>query len=97
MGFLDELRRVMENEEAETVGGAFGGSNAKIRKQFSVANIRKWVLAQAPFGSATEIERVLQRASHTFGPKPVEHLINNLVRFSFLIELTKLDLGSTQM
>jgi hypothetical protein len=44
MAFEDDLRRLLEREEVETAGTAFGGKTEATRKSYSVASVRNWVV-----------------------------------------------------
>ena len=93
----DKLRLVMETEEIETVGDAFGGIVARLRPSYSVPKVRDWILAAAPFGGTSPIEQALRRAHTMFSKPALTIVVAGLVRFSFLIELTNLKVGSTKM
>ncbi len=97
MAFIDDLRTTLETEERETAGGAFGGSGRAVRKSYSVPRIRDWILAQAPFAGATEIERGIANLHGRLPKKHFKVFVASLIRFSFLIELTNLKVGSTKM
>jgi 5-methylcytosine-specific restriction endonuclease McrA len=97
MPFFTDLQELLEREEYETVGPAFGGTRPATRNSFSVATIRDWVLAQAPYAEATAIEVALNRASTSLDRRLFRLVVGNLIRFSFLIELTNLKVGSTKM
>ena len=97
MAFLDDLRQIFEKEETETVGSAFGGIATGPTKSYSVPKIRDRVLNSAPFNGVSPIERALRRARNTFTKPVFAIVVAGLVRFSFLIELTNLTVGSTKM
>lgn len=93
----DELRQVIANEEVETVGPAFGGTIAALRTSYSVTKIRDWIIEASPFSGTSPIEKALHRVRNTFTTPAFSTVIAGLVRFSFLIELTNLKVGSTKM
>jgi len=97
MAFLDDLRQLLETEEQETVGKAFGSTQPAIRKSYSVANIRNWVIRQDFSHGDSHAEQALVRASTIFPAGLFKVVVANLLRFSFLIELTNLKVGSTKM
>ena len=97
MAFLDDLRQILENEETETVGSAFGGMATGPRKIYSVPKVRDWILGRAPFNGVSPIEQALRKARDTFTKPVFTMVVAGLVRFSFLIELTNLTVGSTKM
>ena len=93
----DKLRQVIENEETETVGPAFGGTVPALRTSYSVTKIRDFILGAAPYAGTTPIEQALRRAHTMFSKPAFSTVVAGLVRFSFLIELTNLKVGSTKM
>lgn len=95
MSFAGELRELLEAEESGSVGTSFGGTGPS--RSFSVARIRNWLVEQAPRarGSATA-DLLRQLAARLPGPA-YANVVASLVRFSFLIELTDLKVGSTKM
>lgn len=97
MPFLDELRLRLEHEERITVGNAFGGTTSATKTSYSVTSIRDLVCGQSNFIGETSIERSLNRAKNTFITPIFKTIIANLIRASFLIELTNLTVGSTKM
>ena len=97
MAFVADLRSMLEAEERDTAGTAFGGSGRAVRKSYSVPRIRDWILAQAPFRGATEIEQVLADLRELLPKNKLKVLVGNLIRFSFVIELTNVRVGSTKM
>ena len=97
MSFSEDLKKLLEQEEIETVSNAFGGPKAAGRTQsYSVAKIRDWILEQQ-YTEETSIERILKAAQEELHSGIFKKIIGNLVRFSFLIELTNLTVGSTKM
>lgn len=97
MPFLDELREHLEIQERETVGSAFGGPAGGGRASYSVTSIRDWIITYIPFHGETPIEQSLRRANNIFQEHVFKIVVGNLVRFSFLIELTNITVGSTKM
>lgn len=95
MAFLDDLQRILEEEERATVGSSFGGSGKT--KSFSIARLRDALLEHAPFAGSSPTERALKRAFSTLDGPTFRLLVPALLRFSFLIELTNLTVGSTKM
>lgn len=93
----DELRQILETEETETVGTAFGGTANALRRSYSVPKIRDRILSVAPFEGKSPIEQALHRAHATFSRKTLSVVVASLIRFSFLIELTKPKVDSTKM
>lgn len=95
-----KLRELLELEERETVGTAFGGSTAASRSSYSVPRIRDflasahqsvWAVSRSP------LEQALVRMRSSISKPLLGILLASLVRFSFLIELTNLKIGSTKM
>jgi len=98
MAFLGELRTIWEHEEIATVGDAFGGVRGPDHKNYSMPKIRDWIFSQAPYsGAGQERERSLWDLSQHCPPDLTRGVVGSLVRFSFLIELTNLKVGSTKM
>jgi len=97
MAFLDELRDLFERQERETVGNAFGGPSVTARSNYSITSIRDLILGFAPFNGTSEPERALRRAGGLFPRRTLSLVVANLVRFSYLIELTNITVGSTKM
>ena len=92
-----ELQQLLEAEELETVGAAFGGTAPRLRTSYSVPTIRDWVIAGWPYEGASPIAMALSRGHNMFSKEEFSAIIASLVRFSFLIELTNLSVGSTKM
>jgi hypothetical protein len=97
MSFITELRKKFETEEKATVGNAFGATRKKIRDKYSIPTIRDWVLSQQPFGGKTPIEISLKQAASKLSKPVLKIVVGNLIRFSFLIELTNLKVGSVKI
>lgn len=96
MVFEDDLRDRLEREEAETVGKAFGGATDTARGIYSVPTIRDWIVSTA-VPASTPLTIAIQRARSSLPRRFFKHMIGCLVRYSFLIELTNLKVGSTKM
>ena len=92
-----ELRQLLETEEHETVGPAFGGTAPRLRTSYSVPTIRDSILAGWPYEEASPIALALLRCHSMFSGEDFSAIIASLVRYSFLIELTNLKVGSTKM
>ncbi|MBW1667006.1 MAG: hypothetical protein JRJ66_02915 [Deltaproteobacteria bacterium] len=97
MPFLDELKVHLETQERETVGSAFGAPGGARRTSYSITTIRDWILGHIPFQGQTPIEQCLRRADNAFPRRVLRIVVGNLIRFSFLIELTNITIGSTKM
>ncbi len=97
MPFLYGLKQVLEKEEEDTVGKAFGANRVAIKKNYSIKNIHDWIIKQNFNQGQSPAEHALARAYRIFQRSTLKIIIANLIRFSFLIELTKKDLGSTKM
>lgn len=98
MPFTEDLKQLLETEEINTVSDAFGGSKTTGRTlSFSVSKIRDWILQQVPYSGDSEIESILNDAQNLMSNKLFRIVLASNVRFSFLIELTNLALGSTKM
>lgn len=95
MSFEYELQQLLEAEEGRTVGVSFGG--AGVSRPFSTASIRNWLVERSPYDHSSGTAGLLrQLASHL--PRPTfTSVVGSLIRFSFLIELTDLKVGSTKM
>ncbi|MBE0436540.1 MAG: hypothetical protein IBX56_12125, partial [Methylomicrobium sp.] len=97
MTIEDMLKEILEQEEIATVSNAFGGHKAQGKtKSYSVAKIRDWLLLQN-LDQESNIAKALNRAHDLFSKKMYKQIVGNLIRFSFLIELTNLTVGSTKM
>lgn len=98
MPFIENLRQLLEAEENNTVSNAFGGKKVSGRTpNFSVSKIRDWIAEQSPFNNDSRIESILSDAYTLMSNKLFKIVLANTIRFSFLIELTNLALGSTKM
>ena len=96
MAFDDDLRALLEREEAETAGAAFGGTTEAIRKSYRVDTIRNWIVA-TPAPPTTPLTIAIARAREWLAAPLFRWVVECLVRYSFLIELTNLTVGSTKM
>jgi hypothetical protein len=96
MPFTEELKEHLELQERSTVGSAFGGTGGATGS-YSITSIRDLILCYSPFHGPSEIEQALRRASNIFPGRVLRIVIGNLIRFSFLIELTNITVGSTKM
>ena len=97
MTIVGKLQQIIEAEEIETVGSAFGATTSAGRTSYSVASIRNAILTEIPFDGSSPTERALRRAHNMFPGPDFSILVACLVRFSFLIELTNITVGSTKM
>src|SRR5690606_25526404 len=89
--------RRLEEEETRTVSNAFGGIQTQgSTKSYSVSNIRDW-LTSAPLDTSQSLGSSLARLKSLVKTNSYKQIIGSLIRFSFLIELTNLKLGSTKM
>lgn len=95
MSFSENLKKLLEEQENTTVGDAFGGKGKK--KAYSITRIRDWIVQQAPFSNDSNIERIFQRTYRIVPSDYFPTAIANSIRYSFLIELTNLKVGSTKM
>jgi|GEM_PF-2223743 len=95
MAFIEELRQVFEAAEVESVGTSFGGTGGS--KSFSIAKIRDWTVKQAPYLGDSDVEQELRKLYYVLPKKVFQTVVASAIRFSFLIELTDLKVGSTKM
>lgn len=93
MRFSSGLKFALEAEERRTVGASFGGDGAA-GGSYSVARIRDWILENVGRGGAPQ---GLQTLAKVLPDRVFQTLIGSATRFSFLIELTDLKVGSTKM
>ena len=92
------LRRLLEAEEAATVGDAFGGVKTGEKSQsFSVAKIRDELISSIDQLDDSKLGKTLLEARAILPQKLFKLSVGNLIRFAFLIELTNLTVGSTKM
>lgn len=97
MGFVEDLQTCLETEENETVGTAFGGRTPAKRNSYSIVTVRDFVLGSSPFTGSTRVERALAEALRLLPQKLASVVVKSLIRYSFLIELTNITVGSTKM
>ena len=93
----EELRDLLEKEEKETVSDAFGGEKSNSKRSFSVTKIRDLVLSKEYSQDNSPLGRALYQAQNELPKDVLKVVVANLIRFSFLIELTNLKVGSTKM
>ncbi len=97
MSLEELLKRSLEEEEVSTVSNAFGGAKASGNtKSYSVARIRDLLIYNAQDHNC-EFAEIIKRCQAILPAKLFRSSIGNLIRFSFLIELTNLTVGSTKM
>lgn len=93
-----EIKELLEQEEINTVSDAFGGQKTVgSTKSYSVVKIRDAILAKTFAQNASAVESALAGAKAALPAKVFKLVLGNLIRFSFLIELTNLKVGSTKM
>ena len=98
MSVLTDLQTWLETEERSTVGDAFGGPKQPGRsRSYSIPQTRNKVLAATPQRGASDLDDVLVQAKAILPSDLFETSVENLLRFSFVIELTNLTVGSTKM
>jgi hypothetical protein len=96
MTAIPSLRELLEREEIETVGNAFGGSTTPTHNSYSVVAIRN-LIVDLRFQDGTALGDAVRRARSLLDARLFSLVVENLVRFSFLIELTNLKVTSTKM
>lgn len=96
MAFEDDLRALLEREEIETAGTAFGGTTEATRKSYSVVTVRNWIVSN-PAPPTTSLTTAIDRARSALSAPLFRWVVECLVRYSFLMELTNLTVGSTKM
>lgn len=95
MAFSDELRSELEREERESVGKSFGGTGQS--RSYSVPRIRDWVLQHLSLPGAENVRTSLTRIALHLNQRGQTSVVASALRYSFLIELTDLKVGSTKM
>ena len=95
MSFFSKLRSIIEKEEARTVGKSFGGSGTSA--SFSVPRLRDWVLDNSNLKGVSGLYSHYIQISRFLDKRVRTSFIASAIRFSFLIELTDLKVGSTKM
>lgn len=94
MPFASDLQQELEDAEQSTVGDSFGTHGRK--GTFSVPRIRDWIL-QNHHGVDGGVGDHLRELSGRLLLDETKKILASVVRFSFLIELTDLRVGSTKM
>ncbi len=95
MSFVSDLQEQFEEEEIRTVGTSFGGTVAS-QGSYSVVRIRDWILENFEDHGGATPECLSDLKAQL--PKTVfRGVVAAALRFSFLIELTDLKVGSTKM
>ncbi len=97
MALKEQFKDFLEEEEKLTVSSAFGGPKSSGKtKSYSVARARDWLILNSK-GGKCELAENIRAAQQLLPAKLFKISIGNLIRFSFLIELTNLTVGSTKM
>ena len=97
MSLADDLRDVLEREERDTVGTAFGGTARTTHPSYSVAHVRGFLASRIPSTPDGALEEALVRLKRQLPTPLFPVALASLLRFAFLIELTNLRVGSTKM
>lgn len=98
MSLVDDLREVLERQERDTVGTAFGGAAGTSTTSYSVARVRDSLASRVPSAPDGALEEALVRMKRQLLPETFfRAALASLLRFAFLIELTNLKVGSTKM
>jgi len=97
MALTDDIRIHLEAEEHQTVGNSFGGTEARHHNSYSIVSIRRMILERAPFIGSSRTEEVFRQLYTLLQRNQFSKILTCLLRFSFLIELTNLRVGSTKM
>lgn len=93
-----ELKNILEKEEKETVSDSFGGTRTQGKtKSYSVTKIRNWLIENLESADDSDLKKEVIQAKEVLSDRLFRISILNLIRFSFLIELTNLKVGSTKM
>ena len=99
MSFTGELRQIIEAEEHESVGNSFGGTSGK--RIFSIPHLVNWIISKTPsqtlFSDSSGTEEALRQLHNSLSNKAFKKVVASALRFSFLIELTDLKVGSTKI
>ena len=95
--FKDDLQTLIEQEERLSVGASFGGTLAAQKNSFSVTSIRNWLLEQLEAPDQDPALIATREIIRITGSRVGSTILTNALRFSFLIELTNLKVGSTRM
>jgi hypothetical protein len=98
MTFAAGLRAELEAEEKRTVGTSFGGGGEG-GGSYSVVRARDWILENygEKWVQSAPAVQTLREINAKVPAKTFQGLIASAIRFSFLIELTDLKVGSTKM
>ena len=97
MPFAQEFKNLFEIKERESVSDSFGGQSLGGRApDFRFGDIAEWVITQDGEG-AEQIHQDILVLKHLMTPAEIKYTIESLIRFSFLIELTNLNITSTKM
>ena len=97
MPLADDFGELLEEEERATVGSAFGGIEPTTRANYSIARTRDFLISQLPITPNCVFENALMRLRRAVPAPLLEIVLGSIIRFSFLIELTNLQVGSTKM
>lgn len=97
MSLTDDLRGILEQEERDTVGTAFGGTAGTTHTSYSIARVRHFLASRTPSTPGTAFDNALARMKRQLSPQFYRSALASLLRFAFLIELTNLKVGSTKM
>lgn len=89
------LREKLQLEESESVGSAFGGTGQK--RVFSVPAVRDALLSALDLAPTENLKTVIKDLKAKLSAGIFTKTISALIRFSFIIELTNLTVGSTKM
>lgn len=98
-----ELKNYLEEEEIRTVSDSFGGIKAKGKTlSYSITDVRNKVVLllnenQEEDELKLKLNKIKKNLKNDKEIKLFKNLIENAIRFSFLIELTNLSIGSTKM
>ena len=95
MSFANHLKQILETEERRSVGNAFGGNWPSA--SFSLPKIRDNIASETPFSGNSQAEISLATLKRNLANKTFKTALESALRFSFLIELTNLTVGSTKM
>lgn len=90
------LQQLLEREEKTTVGRVFGGRSTPSHNKYSVRAVRDLIVSSS-FRDPTDLGKAVHRARTLFDRRLFKLVVGNVVRFSFLIELTNLKVTSTKM
>ena len=94
MTFVQDLQDRLEQEEFRTVGSSFGGTGPSAI--YSVTSLRNWILENGN-NQDSPVQETFSELRDVIDQESFKYLIGSTIRFSFLIELTDLKVGSTKM